>query len=501
MKTKYLILVCSILCLLLSPASVLAESENPPPKKTEEPSTETLQAEPIQTEPQIPTLNTNTTSPPPIKKDENDQNSRSTTEREISTVDAFNIGVESGVTERHSDIAHHDNTYVIAYEEDGAIVTAAIVDHGGYTTTYWNTIHNVFSYNPAIAYDAITGLFIVTWQYDYFNNGSDHDIYARALDPVTGAVGDIRYVANSDYQETNPDIACNSYDGSCLIVYDYNHDHDNIHGAYIDITASGISATPYLVTITDIHNCSGPHVAWSDYGASYLVAYTWTDNSDGETFPTHSVLHDTYQGSSSASIMTDEQYSVYTGVDPWYEDLHNKYTTGVTYDFCSEKFIIIYTYDFPGDGTDYDIHASATNYNGTTLYGPFTIAGSGAQETGADISFIADPIPAIANDAPCKFVTAFSRSGHYSGIDGIMTTEIKGNCSYSSPNYTAPFSSDHILVDEASPIFGSGVYSPAITGGSNSEFFVSYDYVTGGTIYQYSVLGKLFRSGSYNFLH
>ena len=503
MKIKYLILVCSILCLLLSPASVLAESENPPPKKTKEPSIETQQAEPIQTEPQIPTLSTNTTFPTPPEKEIIDTSSRMSSDREISVVDSFDIGVLSGVSERHSDVAHSDNVYVVAYEEDGAIVTAKIIDYGGSVAIYWNTIYDgdESSYFPSIAYEAGTGLFVITWQYDFSGNGSDYDIYARALNPWSGPVGSAVTVASSYDQETRPDIACNPYDESCLIVFNFDDGDENIYGRYMDITSSGVSdSSPSLVEITDIDRSTGPHVAWSNYGSSYLVAYTWTDNIDGETFPVASVLYDTYQGSSSASIMADEWPAVGIGADPWYDDLHDKSTTGVAYDFCSEKFIIVYTYDFFGDGTDYDIHASATNSDGANLYGPFTIAGSSAQETGADISFIADPIPAIANDAPCKFVTAFSRSGHSSGIDGIMTTEIKGNCSYSSPDYTTPPSSEHILVAEPSGPFGSGVLSPAIIGGNDSEFFVSYDDVTGGFVYQYSVLGKLFRSGLYNFL-
>ena len=484
MKTKNILIILTILCLFFTTSTALAQTEDPPPKKHEEPPIETQQAEPVQTEPQNPTTPSPDFMPPPPDKYIDESTSRSSSNREVSEVDSFDIGVVSGITERNSDVASHNGVYAVAYEKNGEIIVAYIIGDMIVRYTLSNGLGR--SYYPAIAYNAAWGLFITTWQYDYAGNGSDYDVRVRAS-TSTGAIGDDDiWVASSEYHETNPDIACNPYDGSCLITYEYKvqgYSTTNIHGRYMDTT---VSVNPDNFELTSL-NAVGPHVAWSDYGSSYLVAYTWT-SSGGEAFPVYTVLYDTWQGSASASKIKASAYGVDTG---WYDDNgHDKYATGVAYDFCSEKFIIVYTYDYYGNGTDYDVHASATNSNGNTLYGPFYIATTSGQESDADISFITEPTPSIANAASCKLVTTYIRSEYYDE-NGIMTTDIEGNCSYNAPDYTTDWGGDHLLIDEPSISFGSGVFAPAISGGNGSDFFVSYDYVTGGMVYQYSVLGKL----------
>lgn len=504
LKTKQLLTLLVVFCVMLTTSPVLAQTDNPPLQKTETPSAETRQAEPDQEEPKMSVLPPGYSPPPASEKDFSA--SRSSANRAISEVDSFDIGVTSDVVEQHSDVAHGGNVWAIAYEEDNEIMVMSIIDYGGWYNSYVDRVSNNYnqSYSPAIAYEPSTGLFVVTWMYDFDDDGTDYDILARAVDPYSGTVGDITVISEELIKEMYPDIACNINDSSCLIVFEYDDGGGtiDIYGRYMDISSSGVSSSsPADFEITNLSNTSkGPHIAWSDYGGSYMTVYTWT-NSGGEAFPVHSVLYDTWQGTGSASIMTDEYYSVYTGIeDPWYPNGYDKYASGVAYDFCSEKFVITYIYDYYGNGTDYDVMASATNSNGLSLSGPYYIAASGAQESSADISFITDPVPSNANAAPCKLVTTYTRSGHYTGDDGIITTEIEGNCSYSSPSYSTSLTSAHLLVEEPSPIFGSGVYAPAISGGNDTEFFISYDYMTGGMVYQYSVLGKLFRADIHNFL-
>ena len=248
MKIKYLILVCSILCLLLSPASVLAESENPPPKKTEEPSTDAQQAEPIQTEPKSPTLNPDYTPPPPPEKDKNDTNSRSTSGRDVSIEDTINIGVESGITEKESDVAYGDGVYAIAYEKDGAIIVASLFKSGSSYIIYRDTIYDGdnSSHYPAIAYEAESGLFVVTWQYDFNGDGTDYDVYARLLDPNSGPVGNYFSVSEELDQETYPDVACKQSYSKCMVVFAQEDTNINIYGRYLGVGSSGISAPSML---------------------------------------------------------------------------------------------------------------------------------------------------------------------------------------------------------------------------------------------------------------
>ena len=162
--------------------------------------------------------------------------------------------------------------------------------------------------------------------------------------------------------------------------------------------------------------------------------------------------------------------------------------------------MFIYVYDWAGDGSDYDIHASAINGDGSGyLKGPFYIATTTGQETSADISFITAPIPSIAYYAPSKLLTTYIRSD-FTISEGVMAATIEGNCDYEYPEYTSVGGSQHFLVDSPSLGFGSGVFAPSISGGGGTDFFISYDDVASGTVWRYDVLGALLSVDLLNFL-
>ncbi len=176
-------------------------------------------------------------------------------------------------------------------------------------------------------------------------------------------------------------------------------------------------------------NDENPFVAWAGFDYSYMVAYTWPA-SDGEKFPVYSVVHSTYQTSGNQYF-----FSTTYAVDPAdFSDVHDKFSTGIAFDFCSKKYIIIFSHDWAGDGSDFDIYGVNLGGSNHIGYQYFPIAISPAQEISADIVFISYSIPNIANNVLSKLIAAYIREG-YSGDNGIMAVEINGNCSVSSPEY------------------------------------------------------------------
>ena len=108
--------------------------------------------------------------------------------------DGFYIFASSR-TDRHPDVAYNSaaNDFMIVWE----------YDYAGYGSSDWDilgrrisslgtrignahfvggvTAHNEF--RPVIAYNPAANEFLVAWEYDYFGNGSDFDIWAQRLGP------------------------------------------------------------------------------------------------------------------------------------------------------------------------------------------------------------------------------------------------------------------------------------------------------------------------------
>ena len=60
---------------------------------------------------------------------------------------------------------------------------------------------------PAAAYNRDVRQYLVTWQYDYYGDGSDYDVYALRLTPGGGSVGSAFTVAGTSDDEMSPAVA------------------------------------------------------------------------------------------------------------------------------------------------------------------------------------------------------------------------------------------------------------------------------------------------------
>jgi len=485
MKSRTLIMLLVLFTLFSSFQFANAQDKDPPPEPAIDP-----QTKPLQSNTSFP----NASPPPQEKTDSIDRSTSPSSQRSVADDSGlFYIGDKQDPA-----TAHGGDYYAVAYIEDGAL----------HVTTFTEDLleKNTFSdlsgqaSIPDIAYEASTGLFIVVWQYDYNNDGSDFDVRALALDPhpFVGQIGTVQWVAySSSHHETMPSVDCNSGDSSCLVAYTYiGTGSPNINGRFMDMTASGVSGTndPNFEISTSIGN--DPIVAMGDDG--YLVAYTWDDLSAPpyEAWPVYSHVYPTYQ-SSGNQYMHGTLFLVNEGD---LNDDYDKYSTGVAYDACADKFVVTFTYDWNGDGSDLDIGARPVHKSAGVVYDRFWIAASTAQEDAGDISFIEDYHLTGTPPHASKLVVAYSQ---WDGTlpEGIYATDLLSNCSESNPSYSKDPTWEHFLVVEPSPIFGSNVSGPSITGaGGYKQFLVAWSDQTAGMTYDYDVNGRLMDASEKNFL-
>lgn len=490
MKIIRFILFLAIIAVFLTPTQSTVQAGDPPPQthfQTEPERPLGANPQPINLEQKAANFNTPALVTPMIDP--------------VSGMLSVAVNPESG--ERNSASVHGSTSsgldfFAVAYQENDDIYVAVIDSISGAIWSIGVSDGASKSHNPDIAYESSTELLVVTWQYNYHGDGTDYDVYARALSPTYSGPpivkGPIMVVVESSWHEWDPSIECNYYDSTCLVVYgiDNSTDFRRIDGRFLDITSDGISATsPSNFAISTLNNEEKPYLAFSLDDASFIVVYTWPAAGGGEKFPVYSMVHSTYQTSGN-QYWTNSRY----GVDPdTFTTDYDKFATGVAYDNCIQHFVIAFTYDFNGDGSDFDVYGSIINSIGY-LWDIFPIANSYASEMSADISFISDPTYGWANPHPDKLVVAYQRSG-YSTTNGIIATELRGNCFSQNPIYETDFPNEHYVIKESSPP-GLTLESPSITGGnSDTKFFVSFTNNTTETTINADILGKILISQSF----
>ncbi len=389
--------------------------------------------------------------------------------------------------------ADHGGGYVAVAHNNDWDIYVFLYYYGVFINRFQVSDGNGDSWAPDIAYEASSGLFIVTWTTDT-ETTEGWNIQAVAVDPnIWGdhIVGDIVDVASSSWAESYPSVDCNYFDQSCLVAYNLDNRTDffRIDGRYMHLDpTNGIetgSSSPNFA-ISTLENEHNPHVAWSEPDENYMVAYTWPATGGGEMYPVHSVVMEDWHPVYS-QIVQGTSYSIAT---EWLEHT-NKYVTGIAYDNCSENYVIVFTHDYYDNGTDYDVFVTVIDSENYLLHGLTTIAASSASEHSADISYLKDADAAEGDPAPDKLVLAYVRDGD-EDPNGIVATDLRGNCNPINPSYEIDFYLNHYVVISANG-FDYQTRYPAITGSNNWwEFFVAFSDDTSGQGFgiDYDIFGR-----------
>ncbi len=372
------------------------------------------------------------------------------------------IAAESGVNEDYSDVAYGYTEYGIAYIKDGETYIAFYSYDGTFIDRYLLSDGNQRASHPAVAFEGTNNYFVVAWQHDFMGQGDDQDIKIRAALPSTGPVGEIKSVANSGYNETNPDLDCNHNDASCLVVFNFEGLDDFIRGRFMIVEVDGMEVPvhdPFRVSSGD--EAYDPLVAWGDSAGTYMVVYRWPGNESYASSGIYTHLSDTYQG--DVEYLHDGTWLI-NPLDLPYD----KWPSGVAFDPVTEKYLVLFTYDYYDNGSDYDIRMTIKHESDLINYGPgggIVIAdlGSGVDETGGSISFLTSPWWAANFDiGPDKLAVAYVRSDYI--VSGVMTVVITGNGSTSNPGYTVPSETEHTLIKAPYYSLNSFITRPAVVG-------------------------------------
>jgi hypothetical protein len=488
MKTRLMIFGLAVLLLLglcLTPAPAAAQ-EGDPPQET---------AMPEQVPPPTP--------PDTPKKDPSDPidlDSERKPDDDIRTAwpktEVLPIAAESGVNEDYSDVAYGYSEYGIAYIKDGETYIAFFNSDGTFIQRYMLSDGHQKASHLAVAFDGYYGYFVVAWQHDFMGQGDDQDIKIRAATSSTGPVGDIKMVANSGYDETNPDLDCNHNDASCLVVFNFEGLDDYFRGRFMPVEIDGMDVPVHdLFRVSSGNEAYDPHVAWGDSAGTYMVVYRWPGNTEYASSGIFTHLLDTYQESSVNQYLYNGTWLV-TPTDLPYD----KWPSDVAFDPVTEKYLVLFSYDCLDTGSDFDIRMTIKHESDWFGYGPgsgieVAFLGSGIDETGGRISFLTSPWWAANFDiGPDKLAVAYIRSdSETSGIEnGIVTVVITGNGSTSAPEYTVPAETEHTLVKAPFPSLNSFVTRPAVVGRDGlGDYMVTWTDYLSGFVSPYDVNGMI----------
>ncbi|MCB2214366.1 hypothetical protein KQH50_03105 [bacterium] len=486
MKLKFLSFLFVLMLVIGFASPVLAQDETPPPE----------------TEPQLSELSPYAPTEGPVIDKQPLPDAIHSEDRLVMPMPRNRVEVETRWQDQYSAADHGGNYVAVAHNSDGDI-HVFIYYYGVYIDRFQVSDGNGHSYNADIAYEAASGLFIVTWQVNNSAQSEGWNVQAVAVDPYNlgnHIVGDIVDIASSSWDETDPSIDCNYYDPSCLIAYNLDNGSDfyRIDGRYMDIdSTSGVVAgtsSPNFA-ISNLNNEHNPHVAWSEPNYNYMVAYTWPATGGGEQYPVHSVVMEYYYTETDTDFPV-LQWTAYSIATEWLGHT-NKFTNSIAYDICSENYVIAFTHDSYGDGSDDDVYVTVVDGDTYQLHGLTPIAVSSADEHSPDISYLKDADIAEGNPAPDKLVIAYVRN-HYLDLNGVIATDIRGTCNPTTPTYEvdSPGTLHHVVENSG----GSDLklQQPSITGSNNWwEFFVAYTYLDGS---DYNIYGRYMDSSTKNYL-
>lgn len=205
--------------------------------------------------------------------------------------------------------------------------------------------------NPAVACDWNRNLFVVVWQHDY-NNSGDMDIQAQVILGTRPAlretaVAAVLSIADSQLDETNPAIACNSDASNCLVVYERAENNGDVYGQRVVFSGSTFLRQGDWFAISSFTAAErNPAVAWASLDHDYLVSWEYQNASVWRIVTAY--VWDTWQGSNQIQTGT----AFLTGPELPYDQLN----PAVAYNGRSHRFLLVFQHDFSNDATDYDIY-------------------------------------------------------------------------------------------------------------------------------------------------
>ena len=414
---------------------------------------------------------------------------RGSTRELIPGSNRFQIA-ETGNIEPSSAVAYGGGHHVVVYtrlnRESNKSVSASVMpgQDDNPTDDYRISDQEFDCKQPAIAYHAKSGLFIILYKHHH------NEIYAQLFSPTTtdGKIGPVVLISDNATEKGHPVIACNQLNGVCLVAY--QQDGTDIKGRYIGVNDEKFVVLSDVYDLASVIAVDQPRLAWGRDQGTFLLAYN-EQAAAGETRPSFTHLYDQYDPTASDIRLHPSAPVLPAELFPPDNDA---LVSDIAFDPCTEQFVLTIDYDEAGNPSGFDLWAAMVHASQPNTTGVFTIANSTAKEHGGAIHFITpdDAHPPCGNRD--RLVVAYINDQA-----GLLAAELRGNSHPSAPSYEVDPVKQHLLVANHTIMYQ--VSSPSLTHhAQDMGVLVVYEHHYLASE-EYDIWGNFLSINTYNYLY
>ena len=325
--------------------------------------------------------------------------------------------------------------------------------------------------------------FIVVWEHDSANSG-DFDVRVQGVYGSHRTSGSQLYgnwhavSQDAPQDELDPAIACNSFDHTCLVVFEYDDGTDNadIYGQRISVGSSDTAREGSRFAIGGFGaNEYNSDVAWGGLEDNYLVVWQYWDGGD------YRVLFSEVWDTDQSGSQIDRGGTYLTGDDT------DQLFSAVAYSRDARDYLIAFQYDYYGNGSDYDIDSFRLDATDTNYGSRFAVAWTSDNETSPAVAFSGGPESLSGGMGADQFLVTYVYESD--SEQAVYGQAVKGTHATSGGQLEgAP---TRVRATGGGTNFG--LFDPDVTGSFNSgRYLVVWEDMTGGFAgYDYDVLGRM----------
>lgn len=363
------------------------------------------------------------------------------------------------------------NQYLVVFEYGSEIYAQYLDSAGKRLGIPFVVSTDVYSEsNPGVACDWNRNLFVVVWQHDY-NDSGDMDIQAQVIlgtRPASRAtaVTAVLNVANSQLDETNPAIACNSDASNCLVVFERAENSGDVYGQRVIFSGSTFMRQDDWFAIGSFTAAERkPAVAWGTFDHDYLVSWEYQNASVWRIVTAY--VWDTWQGGSQIQRVT----TFLTGPELPYDQLNPT----AAYNGRFHRFLLVFQHDYWNDASNYDVYGLRLVPGGGSQGALITIDDGLYSNEQPAVAYGSGPYYLPGGHGADQFLVAYvtkTPTGRWIQAHPVYGTQQAGSQLLSSTSMT-------LYQTAAGPNFD--LLNPEVVGSlNNGRYLASWESMTGG---------------------
>lgn len=238
---------------------------------------------------------------------------------------------------------------------DGEVISTSLVVAG---LTYHDRA-------PDVAYNSVANEYLVVWEHDYNGDGSDWDVVGQRVTAGGALAGSTFFVGGYVNHEYKPRVAYNSVANNYLAVweFDYNGDGSDYDVLGQLVRANGtLSGTAFFVGGFSNRHEFKPQLAYNSAANEYLATWEYDTSGDGSDFDIAG------QRISDSGAKAGSAYYISSLVG-------HEYKPHLAYNSASNEYLAVFEFDYSGDGSDYDCIGRRVAASGVPIGDVFFVGG------------------------------------------------------------------------------------------------------------------------------